>query len=419
MNRALLLALIVSASPASAQEDLRENKKAGALALLPPGSVIQGLSIPRYSEQGDLESVTKVAQLKVVDEHRLEGIGVDVTFFRGTGQKTTLYLAEADIDREKSLLLSDDALVLKDAAGSIKSSGLALLLQERRLWFRGPCLTTFSRSALDTSSPTSQRTTPTPFFLHASGATIRLITLPITAALPGDISSAEQEQLAEELQKVETSKAPLKSMTQETNQDLTSSQENSQRLRTRLDQLRSLLPNTFSTVADEEVPAAPPTAADIEASCSEGIYLDPSEDALVYVGDVKFRDNTRGLTMTAKEQVKAILTRKVEEKDQDDPGDLLSQFEDVKSVIGTGGIYLTITDQKGQTATARSSTILLDNQKQQAVLTGGTPTVTVGKSSTVVSGPDARIVVNLKGGQPSFTFVGKVEQKLFKEDIQQ
>lgn len=127
--RYLLLSglLIHSSFTANAQET--EEKEAHnvlpALKVLPAGSILKDVRIPRYTAELLPASFLKAKKLTIISNKEVEGVNVDVTLFDDSGKpKLTSHLNQLLYNQSDGTIVSRQDLVFQSDTFTIKSKGL-------------------------------------------------------------------------------------------------------------------------------------------------------------------------------------------------------------------------------------------------------------------------------------------------------
>ncbi len=391
--------LLISCLPQLALAE-EKKKKRGAMDMLTPGSVLQNLRVPNYDANQRLSSVTAIANLTILGEKQAIGQDIDLSLYDQSGnRRTRLLLDSAEFDADTSYLTSRAPVTLTDPGGHLTATGLYINMQTKQTYLLGPCR---NHLYLDQLKSAQVHTTPhrtphlymptfpfqaTPTSIVANSLT--LLSSIATAAIPGALTPSELTRIEET---IGTDLAPF---TQQITQMQTAIEQH-EKASAQIDERLKLFRDTLSIPVQNKA-AAPPLAEtdpekkpDIEATCVDGIYVDPETDAIVYVKDVVFKYHPKGMVLTAKGEVKALLNRKpagekkekkekkedpsAEEKADEKKDEVFNQFQGLKSVTASGGIDLTIKLSDGTTARATGDTLFYDHAKQEAVIKGGTPT---------------------------------------------
>ncbi len=99
--------------------------KIPAIALLPDGSELKGVMLPRYDENHKLVGVLKSQAMTLVDAGRIAGRVVSVEFFNpDQSPKGRLDFLSATFYQEKQLISSNERVEIKSDRLSANGSGL-------------------------------------------------------------------------------------------------------------------------------------------------------------------------------------------------------------------------------------------------------------------------------------------------------
>lgn len=151
MRKALTISLSVltmlstaSAAESSALMDspiADVDKEFQAIELLPPGSVLDGVSLPRYENHRPTVLVTS-PYMKVESRVELSGKDVLTYLYDETGRETTrIFMAVASYFFNTKMLLSKDATVIRDIRLEADATGVTFDTQRKVGFMHGPVTT--------------------------------------------------------------------------------------------------------------------------------------------------------------------------------------------------------------------------------------------------------------------------------------
>ncbi|MEO5917598.1 MAG: LPS export ABC transporter periplasmic protein LptC [Luteolibacter sp.] len=112
--------------------------------LLPPGSELKDVMLPRYDADHKLTSVLKAQVMSLVNTQQIAGTTVAIEFFNPDNtQHGRIDLTTALIDKEKNLLSTKEPVKIKMDEGTATGSGIYYDLKTRKVILLGPATTVF------------------------------------------------------------------------------------------------------------------------------------------------------------------------------------------------------------------------------------------------------------------------------------
>lgn len=120
-----------------------ERKKLPALSLLPPGSELKDVMLPRYDTQHHLTSVLKAQIMKLVSANQIEGTAIVIQFFKPDNTpRGQIDLAKAMVDQTKGILTSKEPVKIMIDGMNATGTGLTYQLDQGKGFLLGPATTT-------------------------------------------------------------------------------------------------------------------------------------------------------------------------------------------------------------------------------------------------------------------------------------
>jgi lipopolysaccharide export system protein LptA len=175
-------------------------------------------------------------------------------------------------------------------------------------------------------------------------------------------------------------------------------------------------PELLTIAADAPKPEPDPEpkidpAKTTTITCAGGLFFDVEKSHVVYLKDVVVKKPD--FTLTAGKELKVFLAKKAVKEGEEKP-DGIGAFDDIETIVATGGIKVTRKDDKGQLLTATADTATYDAKSGDIVLRGGFPRVQQGPNFVRALEPGlyVRIYANGKG----FFEEGKWETSLVNPD---
>lgn len=378
-----LLAAEDSGKPAS---DIAPDHQLPAVSLMPVGSVLKKVMIPRYDLERKLTAVLRSDELTVIDTQTVEGKDVSVELFnpnRTTNARIDLKLAR--FDQKRGTLESRKPVEMVSTDFSGKGSGLSYTYQQGQGFLLGPVQTRFFAKPPKTSMnfPSAPRSAAT-----ALAAT--LLSLPVFAERPPRLTPEERAGLVKDA----TSLAPEQKKAAAEAKDLI---EADRRVSSDANNavaafLKQAALTAISIEASpESAPGSKPlevhrTPQDTVIESDDGMYFDAEKGLLVYLKNVRLDDPR--FTLTGANELKIIMAKKPpakpaegEKKDKAAPvlGGNAEGFGDVERIIATGAVKLVQKPTPGKDTVEAFAAVVTYNVKTgEIILNDGYPWVKQG-----------------------------------------
>lgn len=414
-------------------------KKMQAMALLPDGSELKEVMLPRYDEKRQLVGVLKAKTLTLVSAGKIAGKTVAIEFFNpdqsGRGR---IDLTTALFDQEKGFLTAIEPVEIKSDRMSAQGTSLYYSFDQGEGFLRGPATTT-----LQAPPKTAMKTPSTPLrataFLGAS-----LMTQSLIAAPPPSITAQEKAALQQDaISKAPAAAAATEAVLVTLNQNLADA-----------DRAAIAARAFIATAAVPSPPAAPepaaaatkplevnPGADDTVIECKGGMYFDADEGMLVYMKDVTVKDPRFNLSganelkvFFGKKPPKPIKVTKPSEPPQTAPlpsdqpvkpktpektgfgGGIGNNFGDVERIVATGAVLIEQKGAAGKEPIKASGAIFSYQIKaDQIIIKGGYPWFTQGATFMRAMEPDLILRLSPKTGglvtEGNWQMGGNLEQK--------
>lgn len=145
---ALLLALLLPAwgqQAAEAVPDAVPQDEFPGLQLLPPGSVVKGISLPRYEEHR-VTALVRISELRVESRKRISLQGIVATLYSPDGNRTAVACPRAVYDFAAKRGETTGRTRLQDARFTARGGCVVYDAKTQKGLLRGPVRTTVSAS---------------------------------------------------------------------------------------------------------------------------------------------------------------------------------------------------------------------------------------------------------------------------------
>jgi lipopolysaccharide export system protein LptA len=360
--------------------------------VLPDGSQLKGVMLPRYDKNRKLVGVLKSKIIRLVNSEELAGEAVTIEFFNDDQTpRGRIDLAKATFLKQKGLLVAKEAVDIRSDRLTARGSALHYSFEDAEGFLSGP-VTTIIQAPTETTMKSKS-----PSIRATAAIGMSLLSQSLPAAPPPPITAKDKAAIRADAASLAPSAAKAVAATRASLKQDIAEGDAATAAATRF-LVQADLP---APAAEEEpAPAVPmefkPGPNDSTISCEGGMYFDPEEGVLVYLKNVVVKD--RRFHLTAKDQLKIFFPKKpAKEKKADQPDvatgdkpedkkkekDLFGasigvDFGEPERIIATGAVLFeqqqTEPDQKPIKA---SGAIFSYNLKaDQVVISGGKPWIT-------------------------------------------
>lgn len=376
-----ILSILLLAAPALCAQGTTPDMKKSPVSLLPNGSVLKGVLLPRYDKNRNLVGDMKVETMTLIDADRVQGENVLIRFFnRDRSLRGKVEMKNALFNQAKSRLFAKEPVEITTDRLVARGGGLVYSLREGEGFLSGPAITRIS------APPTATSMNSSPFSAAALVA-LCLAPSPLVAVPPAFVSE-------DELAAIKADSAPAKpeadKLTAATEASFAATVEEGNRASNAAQAFIST--SEIKAVAIEELEAeaeakpldVKPGPNDTLITSDGGMYFDADEGILVYLKNVKVTDPRFNLSGAS--QLKVFFEKKPEKKPEKqdakdkakEPGGM-GNFGDVQKLVAEGAVLI---DQKGvggKDAVQASGRILTYNiPTGEIIIHGGYPWVKQG-----------------------------------------
>ena len=347
--------------------------KSNPISLLPDGSVLKDVLIPRYDEDRRLVGDLKAETMTLMAQGRVEGENVLIKFYeRGRILRGKITLQNGLFSETESLVHTNEDVEFTNNRLIARGNGLVYAFQTGEGFLRGPVSTWVSNPAApETSMHTFPRTdqhliqTPARQSMQIPAFIALCLAPSITlAAPPANVSDAELTEIKVD---AESQKEEIRTYNEETKaileKDLALAKGASKAAERFVQASKlKLTPNETGQIKTPPKPEpAPlkvePSPQDTVINCDDGMYFDAEAGILVYLGNVRVKDprfklsgadelrvffekkepKTEPKKPSKDEESEGKEDLKQDEKPPEPPGPG-ANFGDVEKIVATGAV---------------------------------------------------------------------------------
>lgn len=409
-------------------------QRLAAVTLLPEGSTLNGVMLPRYNAERQLISVLRSDEMRITDSTTIEADAVSVDVYRPDGgRRGRVELGQAIYRQGRETITASKSVRVTSDDLAATGTGAVFYIPTSQGFLLGPvdCRIYAPPEATTMHRPPTVRPHAT-----LAAALLGALQLPVTAAAPAPLSPAD-------LAAIDQAAAPAGG-------DLAARQADSERLAAastaaanQADQLLTSFVQSVGLTGVLAEPAPAPTPApapepppapapeppaaeppkveagpdDTVVLCDGGLFFDGDAGVLVYLDNIRLTNPE--FNLNCRDQLKVFLEVKEEKpaakdakeaagnkaaapatehppatkppKPAKEPGaDQLfggGRFGNLRQIIASGDVRVTRKDAQGRQATATADSAVYDAINGDIILRGGFPTLRQGRDSLVAQQP--------------------------------
>lgn len=392
------------------QIPLPEKAQLPAISLLPDGSQLKGVMLPRYDKMQKLTGVLKAETMTLINAEQIAGSRVSLEFYNpDQSPRGRVDLKNVIFFQAKGLIQAEENVTIQSERLTAHGSGLVYSHISGQGFLLGPATTTTSQKPTETTMQA-----PHQKLRAAALAGIALVAQPLAAAPPPHLTAEEKTALQADA----ATKAPVLAAANAQTQKVIAESATASATADAAAASFLAAAQIPNPAADTSEPAAAkpleveiaPTQTTI--TCDGGIYFDADEGILVYSKNVVVKDPR--FDLTGVNELKVFLGKKAPAA-APEPGsaatekpmaNVAASFGEVERILATGAVRLLQKNvEGGKPAIEASGAIFNYNVKSgEIVITGGFPWVKQGSNYLRASQPNLNLRIQKSG---SFATEGK------------
>lgn len=350
-----------------AEEEVKKEHAFSSLELLPLGSILKNVKIPRYNPDFSPHSFIKAEKIEVISEKKISVSQLHLEQFdKNGGSQLEVDLRTADYFKEKGIISSQQALSISNDELKTTAQGIIIHWNSQRAFLFGPGHTIYKKE----TSTAMNRLRPLSSSLIA-GAFI--------TALPAQefsIPSNEKKKIEAQVAESHSQRELEKALNQDKANAVPKEQIQSEDAKKFI---QDYAPEKEKALFVNAEPKVTPQKSETEfqgltISFEGGAYFDSKKNVASYIKNVTI--NEPRLKLSCAKELKVILeTVNVPQKDQS-----VKTKKAVKTILAIGNVKLHgKTEEQGKTKTIVASADIVEyNYKtKKAILKGGSPSIKV------------------------------------------
>ena len=373
------LLLLFPCLAAGAEADGPMRKKLETISLLPDGSQLHRVMLPRYDERHRLTGSLHASKITLVNARTISGEQVRVDFYHGNRSlRGRVVLAKAAIDQETGILSAREQVNLSSERLSARGSGIDYSFDDAEGFLRGP-VTTWIRPETETAMHR-----PADLSGRAILAGLAVLSQPL-AALPPTLLPDHEERAAAAAD-AQSSGPAVAAGTKEARTDLIAtldaSAEATRAARDFLEKSGNAANPATPPVATPDKPLdVEPAPEDTVVRSDGGMYFNPDDGVFVFLGNVRV-DDPRFQLSGANELKIFVETeeKKPETQKENNSLGIEAKFGNVQRIVATGAVRILQRGVEGGREPVEASGALFVFRPETGVIdiSGGYPWVKQG-----------------------------------------
>lgn len=319
------------------------DKSLPASDLLPDGSQLHGVVIPRHNQQRQLVSALMADVVTMVNDEMIAGTGITVDFYGDKGRRDArIQLKEATFNQVAGIMHATETVTIDANTYRARGTGLHFALRESRGFLTGPTMTWMD------SQPETAMNTKTSSLIGAAG--IALVSQTVTP-VNAEISSTLDPK---PVQAAPAEEGPIAKAREEAGDKLKQDIKASSTTDAEVREFIERIPLDFEKLTGRKPTPAPAKPLQFEpgpehtvVECQSGMYFDAEQGLLVYLKDVGVKDPRYTLSgadilkiYMGKAEKKGADTSNKKDPDGGPVPDMGGNFDSVEKIVATGAVRI-------------------------------------------------------------------------------
>jgi len=390
---------LLAQEPDEAEVVKKEGSVLPALKVLPAGSVLSGVRIPRYNKDYTPASLLMAEKLKIISKRQIQGTSVDLKLYEADGSvKASTHLNKINYDQATELITSEETFVFSASQFKTTSQGLILDWKNSRGFFLGKnhTIVYLKESVSMKDKKNTGNNLPTKALSALAAATM--------ATTPNALSATTAEELAEIDRLSQPSTAKIELLNKEVAIQIQNAEKTSEEINKNKAALEKTIKDSENNLLDKEPKKAGDAPFEIPAELkpekgkdhfsikSKGnTFFDAKKGMMVFSKNVKVThpeyhfscDGEVKLILAEKKQKKKLTEKELAELKPNE------RFGDIRQIIATDNVAIIGKDKDGNPVAARAGSLVYDHKSGVILLRGLNSRITL---------PDKQLKIVEKNG---------------------
>lgn len=359
-----------------------------ALKILPEGSILNNVRVPRFNKDLSPASLLIAKKLKVITKSKIAGEDVEITLFNDEGSKQAhTLLSSVTYNQSTGIIHAPSNLTIDGENFAATSQGLALNWEKRQGFLLGKNhIIFYLNQAKPMTSSSPKNNTPKLKKKIAVVATL-------AATIPTLLTAAE-------LKEIDALAKPMAQKGEQLRQvakvELDKSNSASSEADAQISTFKTQVGTKAMTIQNEAKPTPPKgkqPGVKIQLTSDGGTFFDAEQGLAVSSKNIVITHPQYKLTCS--DELKIFLKKAAAKKAKDQPGivDPMSNLGDIDRAIATGNVVITGKDKNGKLVTAKAETANYNHATGVFILKGGYPSVKHGNSTAKILDKNGYIIM--------------------------
>jgi hypothetical protein len=353
-------------------------RKIPVTSLLPPGSIMAGVMLPRYDASRHLIGVLRAKSMTLTSSEILDGEAVSIELFNSDhSSRVRMDMLTTRFDQSKGILSAKQTVCISSSRIITTGAGLIYEVDQTKGFLIGPATTRIKAIAKTTMHTTASS-------LHTTAlVSAALLVAPVTKA-PAEETVVPREDAVGLAQGMLDANAQARAGLR---QVLSASAEATRAATAFLEQeelLAKATPAAPPSVMQAKTLDVTPGPNDTVINCDGGMYFDAEKCLLVYLKNVTVADPR--FSLDGASEIKIFFEKKPEKPRAEPkpdakpvPGGMDVKIGDVERVIATGAVHILQKPEGNNEAIEAAGALFTYNFKTgEIILSGGKPWVKKG-----------------------------------------
>jgi lipopolysaccharide export system protein LptA len=348
--------------------------------VLPVGSSLHDVSIPRYDGSYQKTSLLKAERIDTLPKQKLKGTNVDIEIYKGSETQATTHLNSAIYYEKEGIIHSLKNLQVFGQDFDIAGQGLILEWNQRSGFLLGKTQTLFySENDKEMTSPTPKPVTPAAKKVTPKPRIKKLATSTALAStsIPALLTAAELKEIDELAQPSDARIQQVDAGSNKASQQMDAVATDMENQQKKLEQKVLPVVKQRTKPTETAVPLKPrEDEVPVSVEADNGMYFDATTGTAIYHDNVVVIHPQ--MHLTCEDELKVLL--KKSQPESSGASKKSDKFDGLDKAIATGNVIIRAKDSEGKPIITHSEIATYDGTTEIIVLRGGRPTVQQGNT---------------------------------------